>query len=166
MTCGLDALLPHFNFIGAIENASEHTKMLLEKVDLWESHGKDYDDGRSLEMRLDPRFSKCNIPPPPTQHDDNDKYGATSIGSAIPLTLPARGFNQRGPSENYKHATSSKESFDKYYTPELLAKVKKAYALDYAIWNDVMSRPSNEIATGSDLSIVQSSCSRRSAVTV
>ena len=188
MTCGLDALMPHFDFIGVVENAAEQTKTLLEMVGLWDSHGKDYNGGKTSRGDKDLGYSFCNMPPPqpettatatPTRsrmdtlsnselhvsanvstHDThmlNTNVTAPRIGARS--ARYSLGFNQRGPSENYKHATNSKILFEKYYTPELLAKVKKAYAVDFNIWNEVRGRPSNHISKGSDLAVVQKFCS-------
>jgi hypothetical protein len=36
MMCGMDYLLPHVDFIGSFEHIAQHTRLLLEKVGLWE----------------------------------------------------------------------------------------------------------------------------------
>ena len=122
MTCGLDNLLPHFDFIGSFDHMPENTKMLLEKVGLWDKYGKVYDDGSNAKERVNICAGTAPV------HDCN---------------YTTWGFNQHAPMPNgvvYKHATFSKSKFGKYYTPELLAKVQQAYALDYAIWNDLKER--------------------------
>jgi hypothetical protein len=54
---------------------------------------------------------------------------------------------------------------EKYYTPQLLDKVRKAYAIDYVIW-DELERRMNEgqtvegVPAGKDLEIVKSYCSK------
>ena len=46
MTCGLDYLLPQFEFVGNFNLISEHTKLLLEKVGLWDDFGAKFYNGR------------------------------------------------------------------------------------------------------------------------
>jgi hypothetical protein len=74
---------------------------------------------------------------------------------------------ERGPSSNggKEHQTGSKSKLDQFYTPELLEKVHKAYAIDYAIWDDLHRRPSNQVATGRDLKPVQDYCKEATSST-
>jgi hypothetical protein len=143
MTCGLDYLLPHFDFIGNVEHVSEHTRILLDKVGMWDDYGSKFDDGLDL-----PKSGQLCFVPPPDRSTGN--------------TTTVYGFNQRGPSSNGEsvHATGSKSKLDKYYTPELLEKVRKAYAIDYAIWDDLKRLPSDEVASGQDLESVQNHCNK------
>jgi hypothetical protein len=141
MTCGLDQLLPKFDFIASFDHISEHTKILLERVGLWEKYGRNFDDGKnSKEKHL-----SCRVPTP--------KRAANEM---------VWGFNQRGPSGagNNVHATGSQARLSEFYTPELMAKVRGAYALDFAVWDEISSkdRPVNQIAKGKDLKIVQDYC--------
>jgi hypothetical protein len=138
-TCGLDYLLPHFDFIGSMEHISEHTKLLLEKVGMWDDYGSKFDDGHDL-----PKVgSACFVAPP-------DRSASNTT---------VNGFNQRGTTS--KHATGSKSKFEKYYTPELLEKVRKVYAIDYAIWDDLKRRPTDQVASGQNLESVKNYCSNR-----
>jgi hypothetical protein len=143
MTCGLDHLLPQFDFIGNFDHISEHTKLLLERVGLWEEFGATFDDGKDLQYSE--RHSTCMIPPPIRQPNET-----------------VWGFNQRGPSGAGKnlHATGSQSKLDKYYTPELLGKVRKAYALDFAVWDELKDRPIDQVAAGRDLKTVQNYCKK------
>jgi hypothetical protein len=147
MTCGLDHLLPHFDFIGSFEHISEHTKLLLQRVALWERYGQNFDDGNDLKKNQN-HADRCTAAPLPVR-DKN-------------YTAP--GFNQRGPSgtNRFSHTTGSQSLLHSYYSPELLAKVREAYALDYAIWDDLKRRPASEVASGSDLQSVQGYCQGRS----
>jgi hypothetical protein len=143
MTCGLDYLLPHMDFIGSFDHLAQHTKELLERVGLWESSlgGATFDDAVDLPPVTS---NKCRIPPPLRQSN------STSL---------IRGFNQRGESKGYSHTTGSKSKLHDYYTPELLAKVRKAYALDYAVWDDLKQRGNvTSVARGRDLDIVKANC--------
>jgi hypothetical protein len=71
MTCGLDFLLPHIDFVGNMEHLGEHTKLLLEKVGLWEEYGSKFDDGRGLKNR----GGSCYANPP----DRSSEVNATTI---------------------------------------------------------------------------------------
>jgi hypothetical protein len=152
LLCGLDTILPKFDFIGHFEYISEHTKLLLERVNLWDSHGKHFDDGKGGTVG-----GKCSARPATFQNDHQKD------DSTMPL-----GFNQRGVthnSSNRTHSTSSKAKMEEYYTPQLLDKVRKAYAIDYVIW-DELERRMNEgqnvggVPAGKDLEIVKSYCSK------
>lgn len=141
MTCGLDYWLPQVDFIGNFDHIAEHTKLLLEKVGLWEDYGSKFDDGRNVKMK---EFT-CWVPP--VQRNPNETVW---------------GFNQRGPSGSGKnvHATGSKDKFEKMYTPELVEKLRKAYALDFAVWDQISSEdlPSNKVLSGRDLDVVREHC--------
>ena len=43
--------MPHFDYIGSLDNAAHHTKTLLEKVNMWDSHGKHYHVMERGEMK-------------------------------------------------------------------------------------------------------------------
>jgi hypothetical protein len=112
---------------------------------MWDDYGSKFDDGRDLPEAE--HF--CFVPPP-----DRSAGNTTTV----------YGFNQRGPSSNGKsvHATGSKSKLDIYYTPELSEKVRKAYAIDYAIWDDLKRRPIDQVASGQDLESVQNYCNNSS----
>eukprot|EP00934_Nitzschia_sp_Nitz4_P008448 Nitzschia sp. Nitz4//scaffold5_size260463//239997//241394//NITZ4_001030-RA/size260463-processed-gene-0.409-mRNA-1//-1//CDS//3329555484//8438//frame0 len=146
MTCGLDHFLPHFDFIGNFDNIAEHSKLLLEKVGMWEEYGAVFDDGRNMKhQRKKHHDSVCHVPPP-VRGPDEVVYG----------------FNQRGPSGTGKnhHATNSTKLFDKFYTPQLIRRVHEAYSLDYAIWSEISSPelPVNKVMTGRELKVVTDHC--------
>lgn len=71
------------------------------------------------------------------------------------------GFNQRPLLQDYEHATGSKKKMNMYYTPEIMAKVKKAHEVDFAIWDDVSKRSLLDVAKGQDLKHVQSYCQQQ-----
>jgi Sulfotransferase family len=152
LTCGLDVTLPLVDFVGNFNHLAEHTRMLLERVDMWESYGKLFDDGSSSTSNNSTPSKAtalgCSVPPP-----------ALSTNSS-PVSW---GFNQRGPSQEqtHQHSTGSQEKMDKYYTPEIMAKVRKAYDVDFALWDDLSSRSVKDVPRGRDLQHVQSYCRRR-----
>jgi hypothetical protein len=98
LTCGLDVTLPLVDFVGNFNHLAEHTKMLLERVDMWESYGKIFDDGSSTSNNstqiMATSSSGCFVPPP----------ALPTNSSPLPW-----GFNQRGPSqeETHQHSTGS-----------------------------------------------------------
>eukprot|EP00934_Nitzschia_sp_Nitz4_P009004 Nitzschia sp. Nitz4//scaffold5_size260463//244157//245893//NITZ4_001032-RA/size260463-processed-gene-0.152-mRNA-1//-1//CDS//3329555490//8994//frame0 len=147
MMCGLDYMLPWIDFIGNFDHIAEHTKLLLEKVGIWEDFGSTFDDGIGREGRT----NKCWVSP--LKRHANE-------------TIP--GFNQRGPSKNGEkvHATDSKSKFEQYYTPELIEKVRQAYHLDFAVWDEISKETlsTNQVLSGRDIPIVQQQCSKSSVV--
>jgi hypothetical protein len=137
MMCGMDYMLPHLDFIGSFEHVGEHTRMLLEKVGLWEEYGAKFDPADDVDMGE----NMCIMPSPPR-----------------PANFTPRGFNQKGPSGTTSHRTGSKNKMEQFYTPELLEKVRKAYAHDFSIWDDLKGRDADDILSGSDLTIVKAHC--------
>ena len=104
MTCGLDHFLPKFDFIGRFDHIAEHSKMLLEKVGLWDEFGATFDDGKGATIPREGHSHTCWVPP--VKRAENETI---------------LGFNQRGPSST-QHATGSRERFNEMYnTSELLA---------------------------------------------
>lgn len=148
MMCGLDNLLPQFDFVGKMseDSIADHTRALLERVNFWDDYGAKYDDG--IGLLEDTKSAQCFVPPPVRENNQGKN-------SSIVL-----GFNQRGVSGGYSHATGSRSKVEEYYTPELLEKVRKAYAMDYAIWDDLNGRPDNKPTTGRDLKFVQAYCDK------
>ena len=139
MMCGLDYWMPKFDFLGSFDHISEHTKILLDRVGLWDKYGATFDDGRHSNQSS----HMCVVPPP--QRDSN---------------FTVLGFNQRGPTRNGKtdHATGSQSRFDELYTPDLIAKVRQAYALDFAVWDEISAKTATDVAKGSDLKVVRDYC--------
>ena len=141
---GLNYLLPKFDFIGNLDHIEEHTKLLLERIGLWENYGKTFDDGKDTILH----------------QLWNSKY-AMPVPNRLPNeTIP--GFNQRGQSKHNRaqtHSTGAKERLKEYYTPELLEKVRKLYHLDFAVWDEVSS--SNKVANGKSLKVVQTFCANK-----
>ena len=136
-TCGLDSLLPMFNFVGNFNYLPQHSKLLLERVQMWKEYGMLYHDhGKGSVCWMRPR----------------------SNNGSEPLV----GFNQRPPTRNrqaLQHETGSKTKMEEYYTPELHAKVRAAYAVDYAVWDEIQHRDPMSVATGSELQHVRDICS-------
>jgi hypothetical protein len=48
---------------------------------------------------------------------------------------------------------------NEFYTPDLIEKVKRAYALDFSVWNEISNKSVNEISHGKDLKVVREYCS-------
>jgi hypothetical protein len=141
MTCGLDYLLPKFDFVGNFDYVAEHTKALLEKVGVWETWGQRFDDDVDANTYL------CRVPPPIRRSNDT-----------------IHGFNQRGSSVTgpYIHRTESRDKLDEFYTPDLIDKVRKAYALDFLVWDEISKKSVSEVSHGKELRAVQEYCSAKS----
>jgi hypothetical protein len=145
MMCGLDVLLPHFDFVGNFHFMSQQTRLLLERVGLWDEYGAKFDNAEDGHFKGNNPCVKT-----PLQKGDIG-YNASRI---------CPGFNQKGVTG--RHSTDSKAKMEAYYTPDLMEKVRKAYALDYAIFEELQSRAEkkvNDIATGKGLKVVQEHCS-------
>jgi hypothetical protein len=140
LMCGLDYLLPKFDFVGNFDYVAEHTKMLLEKVGVWDTWGQSFDDGAETGQ-----VGHICYSPPPKRNP----------------TETIRGFNQRGASStgSYVHNTESRNKMNEFYTPDLIEKVKRAYALDFSVWNEISNKSVNEISHGKDLKVVREYCS-------
>jgi hypothetical protein len=143
MMCGLDFLLPHFDFVGNFNFVSQQTKLLLERVGLWNDYGSKFDDG-SGDYKVGHLCSKR------LKTFGDPGYNSSRV---------VYGFNQR--EITGLHATNAKEKLAKYYTPSLLERVRKAYALDFAIFDEIQSRAEDNVysvASGKDLKVVQTHC--------
>ena len=137
-TCGLDTIFPVFDFVGSFDHLSKHSKLLLQKVGAWDKWGATFDD-------------------------ESTEVGASNICTAGSDNNPNRtisGFNQKDPSnKSYKHSTGSKSKLDKYYTPELRSKVRRAYKMDYAVWDEIKDRDPDSVAAAYELDHVINECS-------
>ena len=141
LTCALDHYLPYYDFIGSLNHSGKHTRVLLKQAGAWFTFGKTYDNGAGIGSA---RLSKlCQNQPPQNFR---------------PANFTPAGFNQKGSSAD--HATAAKKRMEQYYTPTLLEKVKKAYALDYQLWNDVNGRKHDKILSGRELRMVKNHCNK------
>jgi hypothetical protein len=116
-SCGLSENVQDFDYIGTLDNAAFHTKQILQKVGLWESHGRHYRTSKQQRVR----GSLANTwPPPPLKRNET-----------------AVGFQQEGTNTNDQHNRNSRAKLDAYYTPDILKKVKEIYWMDFALWDAV-----------------------------
>lgn len=146
MICGLDYLLPKFDFVGSFDYVAEHTKMLLEKIGAWETMGRWFDDGNGVPH--DPLAQTCYALPAHRKMNET-----------------VSGFNQGGTSLSgrYVHKTDSKSKMEEFYTPDLIEKVRRAYALDFSVWDEISNRSVDEISRGKDMNVVREHCERAEA---
>jgi hypothetical protein len=142
MTCGLDYLLPKFDFVGNFDYIAEQTKVLLEKVGVWDTWGRTYDDGTGAEPS--PPWDFCHVMP---------------IKRKLNETI--NGFNQQGASvaTEYHHSTDSKNKLDAFYSPDLIQKLRRAYALDFSAWDEISKKAVGDVGHGKDLNVVREYCS-------
>ena len=139
LTGGLDQTFPFFDFVGNFQHVGLHSKLLLEKVGLWDQWGSTFESspGHGGHGR-----HSCAQPPP------NSSSSAHTLG-----------FNQNDPSDKaYQHSTGSQSMLERYYTPELLADVRQAYGLDYAVWDEIKDRDPTDVAAAYNLNHVKKLC--------
>jgi len=122
-SCGLWELLPYFDIVGSMDSADLVTRVILEKANLWDSYGKHYitSKGQNAGDKI------CKMPPPPLNEVKEEHKGFQQYHHPVTNTT-ARLYGN-------KHKKDSSSKMEKYYTKELLDKVKKLYADDYTIWN-------------------------------
>ena len=131
-SCGIRELLPYFDFVGSLSQAANHTKALLEKVNLWQDYGAKY-----LVSSHNIRLPICNaLPPNPNQ--DKDVFRG--------------GFQQNVLAKNDRHTKDSHSKMDRYFTTEIWNIVKRLYKEDYDLWNALNQDKSRSWAHGSILS--------------
>ena len=158
MTCGLDAVLPKMDFIGNFRYVSEHSKLLLQRINAWDTYGKTFAASGGTG-------SMCSIKPPPPYDPSTiaNTTGTRRRRTRVQRLPPRYGFNQgSGRATSYSHSSGTNSKMDEYYTPELLHKVRQAYALDYAVWDEISNRTVDDVARGIDLKHVRSYCQSRS----
>eukprot|EP01082_Thalassiosira_pseudonana_P005792 g5369.t1 g5369 contig2:410914-411488(-) len=104
-SCGLSERLDRFNFIGDIHNTHDQTRELLQKVGLWESHGKYFINGG-------------------IDREDNKK-----------LHQKDEVLNVTAANTSYGHSKGSKSKIEEYYTQEMLQLVReKLYPDDHKLY--------------------------------
>jgi Sulfotransferase family len=153
MMCGLDYLLPYFDFVGNFRYVSEHSKLLLERVGLWDNYGAKFDSAKD-------GHSKGSLCTQTVLSRDDAGFNVSRI---------VHGFNQNGVSgkQLMTHTRNSKLKLNKYYTPDLMSKVRRAFQMDYGIFDELQDRAekhgSSYVASGASFSIVQTHCSHKHA---
>ncbi|KAG7370239.1 sulfotransferase family protein [Nitzschia inconspicua] len=149
MMCGLDFLLPNFDFVGNFNYISQQTKLLLEKVGLWDRYGSKFDAAKD-------GYSKGRFCSQAILSEGDVDFNSTR---------EVKGFNQDGVSgkQSFTHTRHSKYKLEKYYTPHLMEKVRKAFSMDFEIFDELQERVQLngflDVASGHDLQIVKSYCS-------
>ena len=125
-SCGIQhGTLPNFDFVGRMDHAAPHSKALLERVGLWESHGIHYTTTPDVD-----RADLCLIEPPNVGRQQyNDKNNTTK--------LIRSGFQQDVRAKADHHTTNSKSKLDRYFTatPHLWEMVQRMYQADFDLWN-------------------------------
>ena len=151
LTCGLDQLFPMFDFVGSFNHLSEHSMQLLKELGIWESHGKVFDLSRHEELR-EPKGRKLS----------QAKYCMITQPNLTDTSVSVVGFNQlAGNIHSKQHQTGARGKINQYYTPEIYRMVRKAYAMDYAIWDELQSRLQKnpkQIPSGRSFQFVKKSC--------
>lgn len=130
-SCGLSDFLPRFDYVGGLDKAAFHTKALLQKVGLWEPYGKLY----RVSERSEKKGNRYMTWPPEPLKD-----GEVALG-----------FQQQTSHDIDLHSRGTKKKLDEYYSPELMAKVKKLYWMDFALWDAVQAAGEEGIVSGKDI---------------
>ena len=124
---------------------------LLKELGIWESHGKVFDLSRHEELR-EPKGRKLS----------QAKSCMITQPNLTDTSVSVVGFNQlAGNIESKQHQTGAREKMNQYYTPEIYRMVRKAYAMDYAIWDELQSRLQKnpkQIPSGRSFQFVKKSC--------
>jgi Sulfotransferase family len=140
LTAGLDRIFPFFDFVGNFDHVALHSKLLLQQVGLWHKWGSTFDSTPG-------QGGQTCAQPPPIQSSNR----TTTLG-----------FNQNGASDKaYKDSTGLRSKIQRYYTPELLAQVQKAYALDYEVWNEIKDRDRMDVSAAYNLKHVKERCKQQ-----
>ena len=130
--CALDSHLPIYDFIGSLDYAAKHTRLLLEKTGSWERFGSRY-ESRALIKAL-------------------------PFAYPVPIDNDTVGFNQESLLLDVdQHSENAKEKISEYYTKGLLKKLREAYAMDYEIWDALESKKGRPL-TARDLDVVRKAC--------
>lgn len=116
--CGLEKFLPHFSFVGRYENLRDHAETFLRSRGLWAEFGASGWAPRSRGERLNPSAAA----PAPLR---DDLFGRAA-----------------------KHHTNSARRRDDYLTPDILAKIRAAYDMDYALFDALGAHPDAPPTTG------------------
>eukprot|EP00536_Pseudo-nitzschia_multiseries_P005460 jgi/Psemu1/190557/e_gw1.102.22.1 len=153
--CGISEKIDRFDFIGTMNNIANHTKALLEKVNLWESHGKFY---RYTKSERTSETSSCvalfalqdelDRIPPHLQHVGFQQQ-QISLNQNHIESNNATGEEQKS-WDVLGHARHASKKTDKYYTPELLQRVQDLYWADYQVWN-LVNKPSGDWGSGTEI---------------
>ena len=131
-SCGIRELLPHFDFVGSLSQAANHSRALLEKVNLWDEYGAKYlVSGRTENLPL------CTALPPNPSREKHVFRG---------------GFQQNVLAKKDQHTTDSQSKMGRYFTPEIWDIVKRLYKEDYDLWNALNQQENESWAHGSVLS--------------
>jgi hypothetical protein len=133
-SCGLSEDVQQFNYIGSLDNAGHHTKTVLKQVGLWESHGKHYHVSKKGEKN---GTASMTWPPPPLKRGEvAPGFQQEQVGHEI---------------DPLQHNKGSKQKLNKYYTPELMEKVKKLYWMDFQLWNALQEAKGSGLVCGKDI---------------
>ncbi|KAL7534159.1 hypothetical protein ACHAXR_005681 [Thalassiosira sp. AJA248-18] len=137
-SCGLSERLDRFQFIGDLHNAADQTRELLGHVGLWNSHGKHFIHGGSRGIMK--QAGMCNLMSHPANHTVHVGFQQKNEVS-----------NASAADTVYGHSKGSNSKMEKYFTPELLKKVREElYADDYKLW-ELVNANGKKMSKGKEL---------------
>ena len=132
--------LPRFSFVGSLNHIDTQARIILDEIGLWETYGKWFHWHKD---KITAGTSRCNSPPPIL------KQGEQLFGfQQKPLSHSNN--TLRASDTGYGHATDSRSKMAKYYTLEMLEKVKTLYEQDYKLWDLVNDE---KLHSGKDLAM-------------
>ena len=147
--------IERFDFIGSIDHAEQHSRALLERVGLWESHGKHYRNGKS--KRTGEKWDQCAQLPPLEDEFENTPLSLRHVGFQQKKQNPeingtsAEVKNNKMSWDTIGHARGSSSKMNQYYTPELHQKVReKLYRADFQLW-DLLDNKNGDWISGENI---------------
>ena len=147
--------IDRFDFIGSIDNAENHSRALLERVGLWESHGSHYRNGKS--KRTAGKLDQCVQLPPLADEFVTTPLSSQHVGfqkkkqNQNVSVASAKSKNTKMSWDTIGHAQGSSTKMNEYYTPELYQKVKaKLYRADFQLW-DLLDNKNGDWLSGKDI---------------
>ena len=116
--CAFEKFMPVYSFVGRYENLRDHAETFLRSAKLWDDFGS---SGWAQRPRRERFYPKPDDPVPL-----RDEMFARSA----------------------KHHTNSESRKDKYFTPEILHKIRVAYAMDYDLFDAIGAHPDSPPVNG------------------
>lgn len=133
-SCGLYENLSAFDHVGTLDTAANHTKALLQQVNMWDSFGKHYRVSKRGKAKGN---AAITWPPEPL------RQGEEAVGFQQKVSKRGKdGMDTTG------HSKGSRSKVDVYYTPELMKRVKGLYWMDFALWDAVKEAEKKGIVHG------------------
>ena len=116
--CNMEKFLPAYNFVGSFDHLQDHAEKLLRSLGLWEDYGK---SGWSRAGK--PKLTAAER----TRARAKAAVGIEDTGAGAMFEKNAA----------WHQTQKMKPANHDLYTPALLAKIKRAYAMDYEMFDAI-----------------------------